>query len=101
MTRRHAAASALLGWYLLLPPDVGKPLPDTSLPLAMWKRAAELGSLPDCEQARKTAIADFEKQEAEYAKIAGDPKHGWIAFHHDEVYRSLCISSDDSLFRAK
>ena len=101
MISRHAAAIALLGWYLLLPPDVGKPLPDTSLPFSMWKHGDTLESLPACEAAKKAAIAEFEGKAAEYAKLPGNPKHGWIAYHHDQVYRSICIADDDSALKSK
>jgi hypothetical protein len=98
---RHATALALLGWYLLLlPPNTGKPLPDTSLPLTRWEQHGEaLESLPACEAAKKAAIAQFEGKAAEYAKIPGNPRGGWIRFHHDQVYRALCVADDDSALK--
>jgi hypothetical protein len=46
-------------------------------------------------------VGEFERKSAEYAKIPGGPRRGWIRSHHDQVYRSLCIASDDPLLEVK
>jgi hypothetical protein len=49
---RHAAALALVGWYLMYPPvtPAGKSLTDA--PLTEWKSGASFDTAKDCETAR-------------------------------------------------
>jgi hypothetical protein len=52
-----AVALALLGWYLMLPPQtrfwwVGAPRSDNSAPLNMWTNAQSFDKAPACEAAR-------------------------------------------------
>ncbi len=43
MKFRHAAALALIGWYVIVPPA-----PDPTLPLSQWRVVHESGSNLDC-----------------------------------------------------
>jgi hypothetical protein len=56
---RHAEALALAGWYLMVPPLVGKynPIPAWSKPFSQWKVIGTFDSKNACEVSR----ADFLK----------------------------------------
>jgi len=52
---RHAAALALVGWYLMVPPLVHKQntlQQDTSQPLSKWTQFRAFDSAQDCEKDR-------------------------------------------------
>jgi hypothetical protein len=53
MKLRHAAALALVGWYLLGPPQRGESANfDTDAPLSKWKVINSFDNLGACEQGR-------------------------------------------------
>ena len=51
MKPRHAAALALVGWYLMVPPLSGKGV-DLSAALSQWEEQAGFDSADSCERAR-------------------------------------------------
>jgi hypothetical protein len=57
MKLRHAAALALVAWYLMVPPSIGSDditwSFDTDAPLTLWTRTATFSSKQECEQAKK------------------------------------------------
>jgi hypothetical protein len=60
MNLRHAAALALVGWYLMLPPMVGNHT-DTSAPLNSWRMTASYDAAIDCRKVLEDSIRDSEK----------------------------------------
>ena len=50
MTFRHAAAFALLGWYLILPPAAEAPRFDLTAPLNKWTVDSKFASDGECKQ---------------------------------------------------
>ena len=50
MKLHHAAALALMGWYLMLPPDpkTGTP-PDTTAPLNTWRSEGTFETARECQ----------------------------------------------------
>jgi hypothetical protein len=48
MNLRHAAALALVGWYLMVPPSTGGKL-DTKAPLPQWINEGAFDRADDCE----------------------------------------------------
>ncbi len=56
MNPRHAAAIALVGWYLIVPPySKNLKAPDTKKPFFEWAYAGEFDSAEQCESARQYA----------------------------------------------
>jgi hypothetical protein len=54
MNLRHAAALALVGWYLITPPFVGDPFyVDHTARLSEWKIESSYDTAEQCESARK------------------------------------------------
>ena len=51
MNCRHAAALALIGWYLIVPPDSTVPHSvDAAAPISRWSRVATFESADDCKR---------------------------------------------------
>ena len=92
MKSRRAAALALVGWYLLLPPPGPTRDVDTSLPLTIWYRVKEVyASKTDCEKAKFGLInlpranpADPNEQSKLRGEMAG-----------------ICVSTDDPRLKEK
>ena len=61
MNLRHAAALALVGWYLIVPPATGDSF-DKNAPVSKWRQPAAFDSAADCEQYRTEAIETFQKK---------------------------------------
>jgi hypothetical protein len=93
MKPRHAAALAMVGWYLLYPPwNAEKGREDPGLPLNRWYQVATFDSSADCE-ARKMKVLevleDLEKQthDLDGQEIAASMR---MRFH-----QARCVSADD------
>jgi hypothetical protein len=56
MNPRHAAALALVGWYLLLPPWEGNRIADPDAPLSEWTINYSFDSAADCEAMRQSKV---------------------------------------------
>ena len=89
MSFRHAAALALVGWYLMLPPEhlvasatKGTPYPDAVAPLSKWGTVKTFDRPDDCE-------ADIRRrqQEADEADLKGANRLWAFAYQ--------CVASDD------
>jgi hypothetical protein len=99
---RHAAAIALSGWYLLVPPgsckpewvSQGKPMP-CAAPLSEWIVTLSLSSHDKCDTERKADIS-YGNQEMANANDSGDKM---LVDSTRKIYwRALterCISTDD------
>jgi len=65
MNLRHAAALALVGWYLMVPPVVcekGKCTAELNAPFSQWHRSRKsAGSESNCEEARPKVRAAVDK----------------------------------------
>ena len=85
MNRRHAAAIALLGWYLLAPmfdKDNGKVLPN--VPLGKWQNLGSFDTASEC----RAQLADFQKQLGANGTIPlNEGQEGAKQF--------VCIATDD------
>jgi hypothetical protein len=79
MTPRHAAALALVGWYLMMPPPGRNALFDSSVPLAKWKILGSFDKAEDCETAYTHLTEKHRKSEA---------VKSW-------VQAEVCVATDD------
>jgi hypothetical protein len=80
MKPRHAAALALVGWYLMLPPFNGKSV-DADAPLSKWTVYATSDSVGKREGTRM--IAAFKRSQAD-------------ANMQKELEAAQCVASDDA-----
>ena len=104
MKPRHAAALALVVWYLMMPPTVtmNSNGPDLSAPLSKWVTGEEMNTLSMCEKKRKKNIflehnPYFLFQQYTDAEKSARPK-GYvfnIAKIQEFADTQKCIASDD------
>ena len=109
MNLRHAAALALVGWYLVAPPivhDPGRWHPNVVAPVNEWIVAKSFDSVADCE-----------KRSEEDSKNAQDPQSlvsmtkqmnsmgAGPVWHSDDLLMEMinehCIASDDPRLKGK
>jgi hypothetical protein len=98
MKPRHAAALALVGWYLLLPPLANAPYKvDTEAPLTSWKVSQTFNTREECD---KSLLAEKAKYEHTATAPIGTIKKGSRAFALQMTF-AQCVSSDNPLLKAK
>jgi hypothetical protein len=102
MKLRHAAALALVGWYLMVPPST-----DEGAPLGHWKVAASYDSASACEEAlhkgKDEAQADYQHPSAPPSGWKHSTKD-WLDFSRWTAQRFLaaqCIATDDPRLKEK
>ena len=93
MRPSHAAALALVGWYLMTPPTTGNPKPfehDVTAPLSRWTVDQAFDTAAECE-GRCGQIGDELARKAERGR----------SFDLLDLGRMLaqCIASDDPRLR--
>jgi hypothetical protein len=98
MKLRHAAALALMGWYLMVPPLVNAPYKvDTEALLTSWKVSQTFDTREECDKSLLAA-------HAKYKPTATDPigtiKKGTRAFALQMTF-TRCVSSDDPRLKTK
>src|SRR5437870_1187739 len=96
MNLRRAAALALVGWYMMIPPSL-----DKHVALRQWELVASYESASDCaEELRKSKV----QAQADYDHPSSAPKtwthstKDWPGFSRwvDERWLAAqCISTDD------
>jgi hypothetical protein len=108
---RHAAALALVGWVLLLPPLVlprseVRPEPldvDRKAPLSEWIREDSFERAEDCEKARKALPDEVRNQRS--VVIPGKMGAAEIEQSHANLVRGAryaqCVATDDPHLKEK
>jgi hypothetical protein len=103
MNLRHAAALALVGWYLMQPPsDNSHGRPDSDAPLPQWQESGSFDSAAKCNKERFDTINTYEKllAEAQKSKSSGrdidTAQNGLLAF-----LKAQCIATDDPRLKEK
>jgi len=89
MNLRHAAALALVGWYLMVPP-IEKERVNPSAKFSTWGIYATIERYDDCESLRQVDFARFSKQSAKAAKLIAA-----------QMVFSACIATDDPRLKSK
>jgi hypothetical protein len=93
MNLRHAAALALIGWYLMIPPinpaDIGSSTVKIDSPLAQWKTYKSFDSAAECEAAKPeminaiaSGLSEFQKKDKTNPEYVG-------------AWNAKCVASDD------
>lgn len=89
----HAAALALVGWYLMAPPTYpganGSFVTKTAVPLRLWQNIGSYDHVADCEDERQ-ALLDLKKTESTFAQEPLQVKLSIIG-----SWSSICIATDD------
>ena len=102
MKPRHAAALALVYWWLMLPPLVGNDpgRSDATRLLIEWSRGAFYGTQSQCEAARtklSNIVKDPQKRQIHFP--AGS-RHAAM-FRYDRVMSAICVADDDPRLKSK
>jgi hypothetical protein len=95
---RHLAALALVGWYLMMPPDSAR-IPhevDPEAPLARWITVTSYDAEDSCEK----ALADIQNSFADPVTLdkTGKLKHldrNDAALGKARAVNAACVASDD------
>ena len=86
MNLRHAAALALVGWYLMVPLSQGDPIPK-------WDHYGSFDSASECTTARENAIRAGVADATMMGTSQVEVKHALLL--------SECIASDDPRLKEK
>jgi hypothetical protein len=92
MKPRHATALALVGWYLMIPPEVGygPPIIRYKAPLTEWDRASTFDSEEACrERLRESSTIRGPFENYAQARVVDRLQHG------------RCVPSDDPRVKGK
>src|SRR5882762_6308677 len=113
MKLRHAAALALVGWYLMIPPltqiapDSYKMPRDTSAPLSKWFRSPvdHFDTLQDCEAelaSRREALAMAARLNGTTWYPAGEDYATNInGADYERIKVARCVASNDPGLKSK
>ncbi len=102
MKPRHAAALALVGWYLMMPPLPQDPLllADPTPPLSVWFLEQSFDTAKECEGARIKEDREAERQMHDLAKAhAIETNIGHAQYFVQHIF-SQCIATDDPRLNA-
>jgi len=98
MRPSHAAALALVIWYLMVPPLVNAPYKvDTEAPLASWKTFQTFDTAEECNKYLSSVQARYENTAS---APLGSIKKGTRALALHMTF-AKCVSSDDPALKAK
>jgi hypothetical protein len=107
MTLRHAAALALVGWYLLIPPvfspmgDHPRAFNDLNASLNRWDIQASFESDTSCEK-EKERIRNEAPLRLKFAhEHPAQDQNGNIVAVAEAWQRAECIASDDARLKEK
>jgi len=105
MKLRHAAALALVGWCLILPPIVYPPQSngpthvEQNAPLSQWRVWRRFDSQKDCEEALQLGF----KKPAELRATRPPPAVGtgvWTGYADAQAEAARCVKDDDPRLKA-
>ena len=100
MKPRHAAALALVGWYLMAPPvrqPNGEPAyVDEHAAYRDWKILHEFKTADECEAGQARAKSDAENGNLSVGVVDVDPAP-WLA----QQAEAQCVASDDPRLKRK
>jgi hypothetical protein len=90
---RHAAALALAGWYLMVPPD----LADLA-PISAWRHFGSYDSARKCDSARSQLGIDAVKDENASGCKTEQSEHCFLDFAKENA---RCVATDDPRLKPK
>src|ERR1700730_16572314 len=99
MNPRHAAAFALVSWYLMIPPLNSAGSPDDASPLTSWHNEKSFDSARQCEDGKVTVLErEIEAlKRLEKIQIPQSPEgfDQYIRWRRRQFAASKCIATDD------
>jgi hypothetical protein len=101
MKPRHAAALALVGWYLLQPPWIG-PILDLRTPLLKWVNLGAFDSDEQCEHAKADIVNGFKGDlDSAEGKAPDSNDVTTLEAADSAAEMSECVSTDDPRLNRK
>jgi hypothetical protein len=105
LNSRHAAALALVGWYLMMPPDSKVPHSvDSEAPLSHWITVATFDAPESCEK----ALAELQNKSQDPIELDKTGKLRRLqkrgpdpALGRARAINAGCVDSDDSRLKGK
>jgi hypothetical protein len=97
MKPRHAAALALVGWYLMMPPTPQDPslLADPTPSLSVWFLKQSFDTAKECEHTRRAEDHEAEREMHDIAKArAIETEIERVQILMQSIF-SQCIATDD------
>ena len=97
MAVRHAAALALVGWYLMIPPTPQDPslLADPTPPLSVWFLKQSFDTAKECQRAQRAEDHQAELEMHDIAKAnAIETNIERVQILMQSIF-SKCIATDD------
>jgi hypothetical protein len=105
MNSRHAAALAIVIWYLMIPPIGADNKIDAHAPLSQWRRGVGFESQQQCDDSLKDAIQNpmtlAEYQAAAKATRKAKMKPLTMSEMTRRTAESQCVAVDDPRLKAK
>jgi hypothetical protein len=96
MKVRHAAALALVGWYLMVPPLIeieGKRKPNLDAPISEWQQVDSFDSADACKQRLDDRLREM--RDSTFSNPSDRPVAIW------QSQLGECIASDDPRLKTK
>jgi hypothetical protein len=93
---RHAAALALVGWYLMFPPEQpGSLKVEDQAPISQWQSFRSFESAQECMSAKASAV--------QQSKVSKETMQTEVARRnvHLKALASQCIATDDPRLKCK
>jgi len=100
----HAAATALVAWILIVPPQLAKNRhPDQAVPFSKWEQMGSYNSAAECNADRAAFIKRDQKEYKLSLGSASSPASSSGAARQDALKSTaaLCISDDDPRMQKK
>jgi hypothetical protein len=94
MSPRHAAALALVGWYLMAPPYGA-----VHAPLGKWDIVKVLDSAKQCQSDRDSLVVTAQKELESNKGLATETKSGGTEYF--DATAAQCIATDDPRLKEK
>jgi hypothetical protein len=105
---RHAAALALVGWYLMMP---SMPTPDPNVGFKYWSNEGSFDTAAECRAAYNDRVYKFDHMsdrdwrawdEGFFAEHRTHLDRAWTLRHFEELaLASQCIATDDPRLKEK
>jgi hypothetical protein len=105
MKFRHAAALAIVAWYLMIPPIGADYKVDARAPLLEWRKSVKFDSEKECEESLKDVIQHPTTPDEYQAAAKATLKARMHPISQAEMTKrtaeSQCVAADDPRLKAK
>ena len=99
MNLRHAAALALVGWYLMMPPGNLNTCPDSNTPISEWEVSASFDTATQCTSAKNKQWNDAFHAQAKVG-FKGQCGGGFDPLW-SKLMQAECIATDDPRLKGR